>query len=273
MLEHNKNNIMIKEIYMLIFFDIDGTLWDYKNYIPPSTKEAIKKARENGHRCFINTGRARAFVHNKELLGIGFDGIVSACGCMVEYDGKVLFNHLINREDSIRTLESVRRNRLKPILEGPEYLYMDIVDFEGDMYAGKVIEEMGDYLLSLSDNWGNWRMNKLSCDTTNSDREKCFEELDDLYSFMVHNEKVVEMVPRGFSKGTGIIEVCNLLGTDPSDTMAIGDSVNDKEMLETAGISIAMGRSSDLVKEICDHTTDFLENDGIMKALKKYDII
>ena len=52
---------------MILFFDIDGTLWDYKNYIPDSTKLAIKKAQENGHHCFINTGRARAFVHDKDL--------------------------------------------------------------------------------------------------------------------------------------------------------------------------------------------------------------
>lgn len=258
---------------MIIFFDIDGTLWDYKNYIPDSTRKAIQKAQENGHRCFINTGRARAFVQNKELLSIGFDGIVSACGCMVEYDGRVLFNNLIGREDSIRTLESVRRNRLKPILEGPEYLYMDISDFKGDMYGEKVIQEMGEHLLGITDNWGSWQMNKLSCDCRNSDRDKCFEELSDLYDYMIHNENVVEMVPRGYNKGTGILEVCRLLGTDPKDTMAIGDSINDKEMLETAGISIAMGRSADLVKEICDYTTDFLENDGIWKALEKYNII
>ena len=258
---------------MLIFFDIDGTLWDYKNYIPQSTKDAINKARENGHKCFINTGRARSFVQNKELLDIGFDGIVSACGCMIEYDGKVLFNHLISREDSIKTLESVRKHGLKPILEGPEYLYMDIEDFKGDMYGDKVIAEMGDRLISISDNWGDWQMNKLSCDCTGSDKEACFGELSDIYDYMIHNEFVVEMVPKGYNKGTGILHVCNLLGTDPKDTMAIGDSVNDREMLETAGISIAMGRSADIVKEICDYTTDFLENDGIWKALAKYGIL
>ncbi len=258
---------------MIIFFDIDGTLWDYKNYIPDSTKEAIKTAQKNGHKCFINTGRARAFVHNKELLGIGFDGIVSACGCMVEYNEKTLFNHIINREDAIRTLESVRRHKLKPILEGPQYLYMDVEDFCGDMYGDKVINEMGDRLLGISDNWGDWEMNKLSCDCRGADRNACFEELSDLYDYMIHNEFVVEIVPKGFNKGTGIREVCSLLGTDPADTMAIGDSINDKEMLQAAGISIAMGRSASEIKEICDHTTDMLENDGIWKALKRYDII
>lgn len=261
---------------MFIFFDIDGTLWDYKNYIPDSTVKAIKKAQANGHKCFINTGRARAFVRNRELLDLGFDGIVSACGCMIEYDGRVVFDHLVSKEDSLRTMESIRRNGLKPILEGPEHLYLDIDDFKGDMFVEKIMKEIGDRVLGITENWGNWKLNKVSCDFRNSDSDRCFNELSDLYSFMIHDEhdeKVVEMVPKGFDKGTGILTVCKLFDADPGDTMAIGDSVNDREMLETAGISVAMGRSDDIVKEICDHTTDMLENDGIWKALEKFGII
>ncbi len=261
---------------MIIFFDIDGTLWDYKNYIPDSTKKAIKIARENGHRCFINSGRARAFIRNQELLDLGFDGIVSACGTMIEYNGEVVFNRLISKEDAVRTMESVRRNNFKTILEGPKYLYMDPEEFKGDMYADKLLREMGEDILGITDNWGKWEINKLSCDYKTGDDERCFSDLSDLYTFMIHNEhgeRVVEMVPKGFDKGTGIAEVCNILGTDVRDTMAIGDSINDKEMLEMAGISIAMGRSASLVKEICDYTTDLLENDGIWKALQHFDII
>lgn len=261
---------------MLIFFDIDRTIWDYKNYIPDSTREAIKKAQENGHKCFINSGRTRAFIQNKDLLSIGFDGIVSGCGCMIEYNDKVILNHLISTEDMEKTLESIRRNGLKPLLEGPEHLYLENGDFEGDLYVDKIMKEVSTRVRGINDSWGRWQVNKVSCSFRNSDSDRCFRELSDIYSLMIHDEhdeKVVEMVPKGHSKGSGILEVCKILGTNPSDTMAIGDSVNDKEMLQTAGISIAMGRSDEIIKNISDYTTDHLENDGIMKALKKYDII
>ena len=44
----------------VIFIDVDGTLVDYENNLPASAKEAIVKARRNGHRVYICTGRSKA---------------------------------------------------------------------------------------------------------------------------------------------------------------------------------------------------------------------
>jgi len=258
---------------MVLFFDIDGTLWDYKNYIPESTREGIRKARENGHLCFINSGRSRAFIYNQDLLSIGFDGIVSACGCMIEKDGEVIFEKKVNDADAVRTVETVRRYNFRPILEGPKHLYMERRDFEGDMYGEKVMSEMGERLRGIDDCWGRWEINKLSCATENTDAASCFDELSDIYDFMIHNPAVVEMVPKGFNKGTGIEKVCELLGEKVENTFAFGDSINDLEMLETAGTSVAMGRCADEVRDIADYVTDYLENDGISKALKHFGLI
>ena len=65
----------------LLFFDIDGTLItdDERRHFPDSAKEAIKQARKNGHKVFINTGRVYVNVDDK-ILEPGFDGVVSGCG-------------------------------------------------------------------------------------------------------------------------------------------------------------------------------------------------
>ena len=149
----------------ILFFDIDGTLWTMDGHIPASTREAIRKVRDNGHLVFINSGRSRGFIRDPKLFSLGFDGVVSGCGTMIEYDGSVVFNRLVSADDAIRTVETVRKYGFKPILEGPEHLYLELRDFEDDMYGKKVIAEMGDRLLSIDECWGQWEFEKLSCAT------------------------------------------------------------------------------------------------------------
>ncbi len=260
---------------MILFFDIDGTIWNYKNEIPQSTIEAIRRARKNGHKCFLNSGRSRAFIYNENLLGIGFDGIVSACGTMIEHEGNVIYNRLIPKEDAIRTVETVRKYGFKAILEGPKHLYMERSDFEGDMYGEKVIAEMGSNLRGIDECWGEWEIEKLSCATevSEDERKKCYDELSDLYHYMIHNDFVVEMVPKGFDKGTGIEKVCELLGEIIEDTFAFGDSINDREMLIAAGVGVAMGNYRGDTASFADYVTTDLEKDGIYNALMHFGLI
>ncbi len=260
---------------MVLFFDIDGTLWNYKNEINEKTIEAIRTARKNGHKCFINTGRARAFVTNKKLLDIGFDGIVTACGTMIEYEGDVIYNRLIPMDEAIKTITTVREYGFKPILEGPEHLYLELSDFQGDMYGDKVIREMGDKLRGIDECWGKWEIQKLSCATQVplEKRDECFDKLSDLYDYMIHSDTVVEMVPKGFNKGVGIEKVCELLGEDIANTFAFGDSINDKEMLLAAGVGVGMGGTYHDLSEYADYITASLDDDGIWKAMKHFELI
>ena len=62
-----------------VFFDADGTLCDMEKGVPQSTKEALKKLRENGHDAWLCTGRSRAFV-SRYLEELPFTGMISACG-------------------------------------------------------------------------------------------------------------------------------------------------------------------------------------------------
>lgn len=258
---------------MIVFFDIDGTLWDENNFIPKSTENAIKQLRENGHLAFINTGRARSFVRSKKLLGLGFDGIVSGCGTYIEYRDEVVFYHRLDNVLVERTIRTIREFGFRPILEGIHHLYMDDGDFEDDFYGLKVRQEMGEDLRTIKDEWGKWEISKMSCATENCDIEACYELLKDDYDFMVHNPQVVEMVPKGFDKGTGIKKVCEILGVPIEETVAIGDSVNDLEMLEAAGFSVCMGNGAPKAKEVSDYVTKSLHEDGIYHALEYMELI
>lgn len=256
-----------------VFFDIDGTLWDFTNRIPESTVTAIRALREAGHYAFLCSGRARAYIQNQELFDIGFDGVLAGCGTHVELDGKIIYEKLIERELAIHTVETVRAYGFRPILEGPEYLYMDAEDFAHEPYGKKVMRELGGHLVGIREHYGEWRINKLSCATDHADREGGFAALAEHYTYLVHNSDVVELVPKGHTKATGITKICEYLHIDRADTFAVGDSVNDLEMLAYAGTGIAMGNADARAKEAADYVTTDLYDDGVYNAMLHFGLI
>lgn len=256
-----------------VFFDIDGTLWDRMNYIPESTKLAIKKLRENGHLAFLCSGRSRGYIQNPELLSLGFDGIVSGCGTMIEYQNEIVFCRTLDPVIAERMICTVRKYGLRPILEGTEYLYLDEAEFGSDPYGQKLKRELGERMRSIESDWGTWEICKLSCATDHADREACFRELEQDVDFIIHDSSVVEIVPKGFHKGTGIQRVCEILHLDLEDTIAVGDSANDLGMFEVAGISIAMGNGSEAAKAAADYVTTPLLEDGIWNACRHFGLV
>ncbi len=256
-----------------LFFDIDGTLWGFDNQIPASTRQAIKALKENGHLTFLCSGRSRAFIQDPQLLGLGFDGIVSGCGTMIEYRGETVFYHEMDRDLVTFAVKTMREYGFVPILEGKDYLYLDLEAFGGDPYAKKLKEEMGDTLRPIDAYWGEWKVCKFSCATDHGDQKGCMEAMKEDFDFIIHNQAVVEIVPKGFHKGIGIRKVCEILGLDVKDTFAFGDSANDMGMFEAAGTAVAMGNGSRVAKEAADYVTDSLYEDGIWNACKHFGLI
>ncbi len=62
-------------------------------------------------------------------------------------------------------------------------------------------------------------------------------------------------------------------GIAPSEMMAFGDAQNDMDMIEYAGLGIAMGNAEECLKEIADDITTSVDDDGIWNALKKYEVL
>lgn len=257
----------------IAFFDIDGTLWDENNFIPESTKEAIRKIQEKGNLAFINTGRCAGFLHNPQLEALGFDGVVSGCGTRIEFQGKVIYNRLLDSQKLADTITTIRGFGFRPILEGPVFIYMDDAEFGNDFYGKKLKSELTEELKTIEDNWGTWEVNKFSCAMDKADRESCYKALEEEYDFLVHSDVVAEVVPKGFHKGKGIEKVCDLLQIPIENTYAFGDSVNDLGMFETAGTSICMGNGCDQAKKKATYITKSMMEDGILEACKHFDLI
>ena len=78
---------------------------------------------------------------------------------------------------------------------------------------------------------------------------------------------------KGGGKHIGIDKIIEYYGIDLSETMAFGDGGNDASMIKHAAIGVAMGNANESVKKIADYITDDVDNDGIYKALKHFNIL
>lgn len=258
-----------------VFFDIDGTLLVLGKPVVQSAIDAIRKIRENGHLAFICTGRSRVMVPQTPILDMGFDGIVGGCGTYGEFQGKETFRYSLSREQLEEMISLFRKYNIMYILEGTEYIYYDeetVDDFQDDWYLQYVNDTIPHRFISVQ-KAGTIDACKASIHARNSDPGELYRILGRNYEVMEHVFGVAEFVPKGFSKAKGISLMCEQLGIDRADTIAVGDSINDVDMLKYAGIGICMGNGSDPAKECADYITTDIFEDGIYHAMEHFGLL
>jgi Cof subfamily protein (haloacid dehalogenase superfamily) len=99
------------------------------------------------------------------------------------------------------------------------------------------------------------------------------DKYQNVLDFIDRGEGFFEVIPKGYSKASGIEFLINYLNIPHENTFAIGDSSNDLPMLEYVKHSIAMGNASKVVLDMASFVTKDVDEDGIAFALKHFHII
>lgn len=256
-----------------VFFDIDGTLWDEQFVIPKSTRLAVRELRANGHYAFLCSGRTRAFIRDENLMSLGFDGVLSGCGTQIEYQGRTLFYKKLEKELIHRAIHILRENHVSAIFEGRYHLYLDEEEFKGDAYVEKLRETLGEDAYTIAGNEDKMEISKFSCYAAEEAYTKVIPLLEKDYTPLMHNARIAEFVPKGFSKASGIAKACELLAIAHEDTYAFGDSVNDVEMLAYVQHGIVMGNGTEAAKKAGDYITTSIHEDGIYNGLAHFGLV
>lgn len=261
----------------LIFFDIDGTILpDDTRVVPESTKEAIRKAKENGHLVFINTGRTFSGI-TTPIFELDFNGYVCGCGTHIYYNGKKIYASTISKEKCIETVQLMRKNEINVFYEGDKGIYFDY-SYENPFTerAKRMLEGRGKSIEVVLEEKNDETFDKCLIKFTDKDiqrKEFVMPFFEENYYCIDRGNEMWEMAQKGHSKATGIQKVCECLGADIDDCIAIGDSTNDLDMLRAVKDSVAMGNSMESILPYCSYkTTDILE-DGIYNALAHFGII
>lgn len=260
----------------VLFFDIDGTLLilDDTHRMPESTKRALLQAKENGHKIFINTGRVKTAI-DKALLEFGFDGLVCGCGTYVEYEGQQIFHNRLKEKQCRAYADKLKLCGCQTVYEGKERLFID-----GDYGSGGFLEYIYTYFSKNTDvPIADAEDEDLLYDKFTTylppecDKERFVQMFEGEFHLIPHGGNVIEAVPKGYSKATGIHLVLDYLGIPIEECYAFGDSINDMEMLQAVTHSVGLGNAVAEVRSIVEYVTADIVEDGIEKALQHYGLI
>lgn len=277
----------------IVFIDIDGTLCTNEGFVLESTEIAIKEARKNGHLVYLCTGRSKAEIYDF-IMDIGFDGIIGAGGGYVEVGENMLYHKRFS-EDNVRHLvDYFNKNNVNFYIESngglyasenliPQLEYCIYGDIEKDPKAREKKENNPHHfietLIKGEKNLYKNDVNKVCFlepkDISFEDIKKEFENKFQVIHCTVpmFGENSGELGVQGVHKANAIETLLNHLDISRKDTIAIGDGMNDIEMIEFCDIGIAMGNGKEGLKKIADDITDSNYEDGIYNSLKKYKLI
>lgn len=259
----------------ILFFDIDGTILSHRTFqISESTRSAIRRARANGNLIFVNTGRTYSEI-DRSIIEIGFDGFVCGCGTYISYQKEVLFHQTIPYETAVSLIKDLRELNMEAVLEGADAIYFD------DNMTYYKLNDQRDLLEEVFHfNVQNWDCPDITFDkfciwSEDADSIRLFyEKYKELFHFIDREKnQLFEVIPKEYSKATGIQYLLKQLDIPHENTYAFGDGANDLEMLTYVKHSIGMGNSDGGVPEIVSFLTKDVDQDGIEYALKYFSII
>jgi Cof subfamily protein (haloacid dehalogenase superfamily) len=276
-----------------IFLDIDGTYADH-GLAPDAHVEAVRTARRLGHLVFVCTGRPLSMVPG-HILDAGFDGIITGAGARVELNGEVLKDTRFQQDLAARIVDTLDAHDVAYILEAPESLHgrkgvdQRLREVLGPIFAGRPqhdgvlstdVDPLEDILgpMQYSDDLRSTSYAKISCFDSAVPLRQLVDRLGPEVglipsSLSALGDRAGEIFMAGTHKAVGIQVVESRLGLDRADIVAIGDSANDIEMLEYAGIGIAVEGGHPAVLAVADRVTPGPAGNGVALAFDELGLL
>lgn len=252
-----------------IFLDIDGTLRDCSvGKISEETKNALKRAREQGILLFVATGRHVLEIEEGNLLeDILFDGYVTLNGSYCYNKEGVIFECPIAHSQVVRLMTLAQQRKFPCLLMERDVMYINMVN--------DLVEEVQELIATPVPSVQAFDAAKQNAvfQMIPYIEEEHLEELRELLtecSFTKwHTGNAYDITPKNISKEQGIEAVLDHFGLKRQECAAIGDGYNDISMIEYAGLGIAMGNGNEEIKEKADVVTDSVEQEGLANAIDR----
>ncbi|MFI3256135.1 MAG: Cof-type HAD-IIB family hydrolase [Psittacicella sp.] len=260
----------------IIFFDIDQTLMLTKEqHIPNGVKESFLILKKKGIKIAIATGRAYINFSSsilKLIEEVGIDIFVTINGSHVLIDNEIIYQDSIDSKDVKDISLFFNKYNINHGFVSHNLVTVNNNSLEVKESLGVISHE---YIVDPK------VYEKISIPQMvafySKEQDKIVLEKsilkDPKFKIIRWGNTGVDIVKKDTSKAFGVKKVLDFLNIDLKDAMAFGDALNDIEMLECVGLSVCMGNGYDELKEVADYVTSDIEDNGIINALKHFNLI
>jgi Cof subfamily protein (haloacid dehalogenase superfamily) len=224
----------------------------------------MKEAAAAGHRVFLNTGRSFANIPEVLRNAPYIAGIVAGGGAHILLNGETIYHTWVQPQKLAAICGYYLREQKYCVFEGETSIY-GINDFKPSMYvqAVKTITRADDFLAV----YRGELISKLTIDDAPTPTERAL--LEDYFKLNTFSD-YFEGIIRNESKQRGMEIMLREVGISRENSVGIGDSLNDVDMIRFAGIGIAMGNACDELKQLATYTTDDCEHGGVAAAIQRW---
>ena len=258
--------------YKLIATDLDGTLLRSDDSVSRRTREALAATTAAGAAHIVVTGRAVPWTRHI-LDDLGYSGL-AVCGQGAQvYDAGE--HRLLTAVTLDRQLGAVALAKIEAAV-GPLHLAASRAGLEGEVLVSPGYALHGSLpttpLTDVSDLWAA-PLNKIYIQhptlTTDELAEASRQAAGGFVTVAMAGEGIVELLPLGLTKATGLSLAARRLGAKRTDTIAFGDMPNDIPMFTWSTHGVAMANAHADLKAIANEVTTSNDDDGIAEVLER----
>lgn len=267
----------------LIALDLDGTTLTDDKHISPATRLALEEAAEKGVNVVIATGRTYTAIPEEVFSVRGIRYVMTSNGAVITdlHQNKMIYENYIapSAVENIVALLKQYDFMVETFVKG--IAYIDRKFYEGVekreigyrhmqyvLSTRTPVDDLMGFIIENKDRIENINVNFEYQEDRQMMREKMMKIPDTTLTSAFNTN--LEMGGATTSKAGALLHLEKLLGVNPDEMMAVGDSLNDMAMMKLAGLPVAMGNAKDEVKAIAEYVTDTNKNDGVAKAVRKF---
>ena len=259
--------------FLLIALDVDGTLITDDHLITDQTKATIKTVHDKGARIVLCTGRGPvSTLPILQELGLSGTAITHNGAATISSDDRtVLHQYSFYMEEVEQVISYCRKNSIHYDVNTAFDMYVDrMTDEVNQMY----IKHLADYskvddVMMLTE-----PMVKVSIFADAAVLDQLAQDWSVIgnsnLSMIRSGETFIDVLHPEANKGNALRRLTDLFGMKSQQVLAIGNYYNDIEMIEFAGLGIAMENSPEAVKSKADAVTASNNEDGVSQAIIRY---